>query len=142
MIKRLGIGIFVLIMMFAFSSTISNGIHGLRTDQVEQTELDVITTSETTADVVLTEGSLFNGAVNQIVSITSTIDEEPHAASYDVDSDTLTVSNLTTSETRDLTITYYTEVTDQFMPVIGPFLPFLIFGGIIFAVIFSIWKGK
>ena len=141
MIKRLGVGIFVLIMMFVFSSTISNGIHGLRTDSATQNE-EVITTSETEWDIVL-DAPLFNGNINQVVSVTSTDDDDiPLADSYATETDTLTVTGLDTSTTRTLTIIYYTEVTDQMMPVVGPFLPFLIFGGIIFAVIFSIWKGK
>ena len=141
MIKRLGVGIFVLIMMFAFSSTISNGIHGLRTDSATQNE-EVITTSETEWDIVL-DAPLFNGNINQVVSVTSTDDDDiPLADSYATETDTLTVTGLDTSTTRTLTIIYYTEVTDQMMPVVGPFLPFLIFGGIIFAVIFSIWKEK
>jgi hypothetical protein len=141
MIKRLAVGIFVLILMFAFSGTIQNGIHGLRTDEVVQNE-EVITTSETEWDIIL-DSPLFNGAVSEVDSIISTDgDDIPLADSYDEDTDTLTVSGLDTSTTRTLTITYYTEVADQFMPVVGPFLSFLIFGGIIAAVIVSIWKGR
>ena len=141
MIKRVAVGVMVLIAMFAFSGTIQTGIHNWRTETIPQDAIVITVNPDTTTDVILTD-PLFGGKLSEVLSIESTIDEDPVATDYDADTDTLTVGALDTDETRTLTITYYTEVTDQLMPVLGPFLSFLIFGGIIGAVIYSIWSGR
>lgn len=140
MIGRVFVAILALVILFGFSSVITQGIHGIRTETVIQVEEDVVTDpAETTTDVILTS-ALFNDSITQVDSITSTISETPIASEYDSGTQTLTVSNLDDDNTRTLTITYFTEMEDQYMGIIGPFLTFLIFGGIIFALIWGVWK--
>lgn len=140
MIQRVAAGFFVIFLMFAFHTSIDNGIHGLRTDVVPQNEV-VVTAAETTKDIVLDE-PLFAAHLNEVTSITSTIAEIPTWTAYVEGTQTLTVSALDDNQTRTLTITYNTEVDDQFMPIVGPFLSFFIYGGIIGAVIFSVWSAR
>jgi hypothetical protein len=129
-------------MMFAFSGTINSGIHNLRTEQAVDVAIDVTTAPMVYAADVVLDSPLFSHNINQVISIESTEAETPGATAYDENTQTLTVGELLDDETRDLTVVYYTEVTDQMMPVVGPFLPFLVFGGIVAAIVFSIWKGR
>jgi hypothetical protein len=140
MIKRVAVGFFVIFLMFAFHTSIDNGIHGLRTDVVIQNEV-VTNAAETTVDIVL-DSPLFAAHTTEVTDITSTIVESPAATSYVEGTQTLTISALDDNQTRTLTITYSTEVDDQFMPIVGPFLSFFVYGGIIGAVIFSVWSAK
>lgn len=138
--KVLG-GIFVLVLLFAgFGTIISEGIHNLRTDEQVQNNIVVTGMGITTADVVLTH-ALFNDNTAQVASITSTLAETPVATTYTAATKTLTISALTANDTRTLTISYYTELDDEYMQIIGPFLTFFIFGGILAGVAWGIWQG-
>lgn len=141
MVGRIFIAILALVLLFGFSGVITTGIHDLRTDEVIQSEEVVTGVGETTADVVL-NSALFRDGISEVDSITSTVEETPVSSSYAAETQTLTVSGLDADETRTLTITYYTELDDVYMGIIGPFLLFIIFGGIIFALIWSVVKGR
>ena len=160
MLGRVALGVFVLILMFAFGGTISNGIKVLRTDNV--TQVASITTGggqtlvrsqilsdftlpmndplPTSGDIVLTRG-LFGDELSNVISVTSDDSSDvPVASEYVTATQTLTITGLEMSQTRNITVHYYTEKADVFWSAVGPFLSFLVFGGIIAAIIYSIWK--
>jgi len=143
MLGRVALGVIVLILMFAFAPAINKGITGLRVDEIVNV-VSAPTTGDTFADVTLTR-EVFGDNLANIDSVTSTVGTDvPLAATYVfTTTSVLTVDGLTASTAvRDLTITYKSEKTDPFEGAIGPFLAFLIFGGIIAGIIWSIWKGK
>jgi len=142
MIGKVAVGVLLIILLFAFSGNIMDGIHDWRTDEITASYVDVDTTGVTVADVVLTR-ELFNDDTNEVISITSSIEETPVATDYTPGTKTLEISDLDTNTTRTLTVIYCSELlNDVFMHTLGPFLVFLIFGGVIAAVIYAVWHGR
>ena len=144
MLGRVALGVLVLILMFAFAPAITKGVTGLRTDEIVNVVSAPTTGPDTTADVALTR-EVFNDNLADIESVVSTdLSDVPLATTYVyTTSGVLTVSGLEASTAvRELTIKYKSEKNDPFENAIGPFIDFLIFGGIIAAIIWSIWKGK
>lgn len=141
MMGRLATGVFLIIMLFAFGGTISNGITNLRTEPITNGGTVITGGGVTSGDVVLTR-EIFNDNLNNITSITSTdVSDTPTATTYDYLTNTLTIDGLEASQTRTLTIVYRSELVDVFWQAIGPFMPFLIFGGILAAIGYFVWKG-
>ena len=134
--------ILAMILFFAFAGVISTGIHNLRTEEETQNFTSVVTGGgETSANVTLTTDPFLDKASE--VSITSSLGagvETPVAVSYATATNDLLVGDLAASQTRTLYVVYYMERDDQYLSIIGPFLPFLVFGGILFAIGFGMWK--
>lgn len=141
MVGRVFIAILALVIFLGFTPVISKGIHNMRTEELTKTQEVVTDPGETEADIVLSP-ELYRDLISEVNSISSTIEESPAAGAYDADTDTLTVSNLTDDTTRTLTIKYYAELDDEYMKIIGPFLTFLIFGGVIGALIWGVWRRR
>ena len=94
----------------------------------------------TTANVTLSY-DLYQAATAEIIEITSTVGTDtPVGSTYTEATKKLLVSGLTADTSRTLTIEYYAETDDDTMRIIGPFVGFLIFGGIIFAIVWKVWK--
>ena len=140
MLGRVAVGVFVLILMFAFGPTIMKGITNLRTDTV--TVVSSITTTEgTTGDITLSR-ELFDDNLTNIQSVTSSpaYSGVPIASNYDSNTGDLTISGLEAGQTRNVTVVYLAQKNDMFWGAVGPFLAFLVFGGILAAIAYSVWK--
>jgi len=140
MLGRVAVGVFVLILMFAFAPTIMKGITNLRTDTV--TVVSSITTTEgTTGDITLSR-ELFDDNLANIQSVTSSpaYSDAPIASSYNSNTGDLTINGLEPGQTRNVTVTYLAPKNDVFWGAVGPFLAFLVFGGILAAIAYSVWK--
>ena len=139
MLGRVAMGLAVLLAMFAFGGTIQKGITNLRTESITKVA-SVTTTSGTTGNITLTR-ELFG---DNLANITSVVSSEPTdvplASGYVYATETLTIDGLATGTTRNITVIYRSELNDTFWSAVGPFLPFLIFGGILAAIVYSIWK--
>lgn len=143
MIGRVLVAIIALFLLLgAFASPITNGIKTWRTDSLTQTPTVVTGEGITTANVTLTSARLLFQADVSNVQITSSITESPVASAYVEVSKDLFITGLTAGQTRVLTITYLAETEDSVMGVLGPFLGILIFGGIIGALFWGVFKGK
>lgn len=140
MIGRIAIGLFLLLILFGTRDVITGGVHDFRTEEITQNVV-VATEAETTAEIALSS-ELFSDKTSEVISISSSISETPVATSYDPETQTLTVAALTASSERTLTIEYYSQIDDEFMPIIGPFLLILVFGGIFFAIVYGVWKKR
>lgn len=143
MMGRVVIAIIALFLLLgAFAVPISNGIKTWRTDQLTHTEEDVVTdVNETSANVTLPAGRTLFQADASNATVTSSITESPVASSYDEDTRELLITGLVAEQTRTLTIRYLVETEDTVMKVIGPFLAVLIFGGLIGALFYGVYKG-
>lgn len=140
MLGRIAGGVFLIILMFAFSSNISAGIKNLRTDQVVRVQEVITAPAETTGAVTLVSYLFADNLVN-VTSVTSSeLTDTPIASNYDYATNTLTISGLDDDLTRDITVNYLAPIDDDFWAALGPFLGFLVFGGIIAAIVYSIWK--
>ncbi len=133
---KIAVVIFCILALLAFATPISNGIHNWRTDDVTQTFSVTTGAAETTANIVLLR-DLFNAATTEIQTTSSSISETPIPGTYTSATKTLVLTNLTVNQTRTITLAYYSESEDEYMRIIGPFLLFLIFGGIIGAIIYN-----
>ncbi len=140
MLGKVFVGILALFLLLgAFASPINDGIKTWRTQNI--TESFAVTTGggETTENVTLAS-DLFQATTSEVESITSTLGgETPVASSYTEATNVLLVAGLTESQSRTLTINYYAEPEETIMRAIGPFLAFLIFGGIIGAIMYGIF---
>ena len=139
MMTKVFVGVILVVFLFAFSGAITNGIHDWRTDSITQTVSVTTGGGVTTANVTLNR-ELMNDAVTEITSMTSTISETPIAGTFTAPH-TLLLTNLTASQTRDITLVYYSETEDTYLQIFGPFLTILIFGGILAAIIMGIFVG-
>jgi hypothetical protein len=135
------VGFLLLVLVFGFRDVITDGVHGLRTEEISKTQSAETGAGETTAGVLLGD-DLFRDHIAQVISVSSTISETPIPTEYNPDTNTLTVSNLTPDTSRTLTVMFYSERDDKFMQVIGPFMLFLIFGGIIGAIIYGVFTAR
>ncbi len=138
---KIVVAIICIVLLLGFAGGITTGIHNWRTDEV--TQLAAVTTGGgvTTGNVVLSR-DLYNSAVSEVKSITSTYSEYPATGTYTEGTKTLQITGLAESQTRTLTIKYYSEKDDEILQTLGPFLAVLIFGGIIGAIVWYVWKGK
>lgn len=141
MIGKIFIGIIALFLLIGpFSTPISNGIKTWRTNNTTESKVVATAAGITSANVSLGH-DLYQAATGEVISVSSNITETPIANSYTEKPPVLLVSALNPNTSRTLTINYYAETDDTVMRVLGPFLPFLIFGSCAGAIIFSIWMG-
>jgi hypothetical protein len=142
MFQKIVLAIFCLVLLFAFGSVITTGIHGWRTDTISQTAAVTTGGGVTTGTVTLTRDPL-NNATTEITSITSSIAETPVVDSYTTATNALLLSNLTAGQSRTLTITYSSERQDTIMQALGPYLMFIVFGIILGCIAWGLFaKGK
>lgn len=139
---RVIVAIFAVILLLGFAGPISNGIHDWRIDEVTQT-FSVATEAGGTSGSVVLSRDLFKDLVSEVESVTSNYEgDTPAPGTYTAATDTLTVTGLTESQSRTLTVVYNSEKDDEIMQILGPFLTILIFGCIIGAIFYYVWKGK
>lgn len=143
MMEKVLIGILALFLLFgAFATPILDGIKGWRTEDTTQSFIVTTGAGETTANVTLTK-NLYNDDVSEVIALSSTNGTEaPVATSYDDTTLNLLISALNASITRTLTVEYYGLPDNTVMDAIGPFLGFLVIGGLAFAAVRGIWKNK
>lgn len=143
MMGKVLIGILALFLLFgAFASPILDGIKGWRTEDTTQNFIVTTAGGVTTANVTLTK-NLYNDDVSEVIALTSTDGTEaPVATSYDDTTQNILVSALNAGVTRTLTVEYYGLPDNDVMDAIGPFLGFLVIGGLSLAAVWGIWKNK
>lgn len=142
MIGRVLGAIFCLFLLFGvFNSSINDGITNWRSEEITSAHVAVTAVETTTANVTLAQ-DLYQANITKVVSISSTLVESPIPFSYVESTKSLTVSSLLPSETRTLTITYRAETDDTVMRVLGPFIAFIIFGGLTAIVLYAVYKGR
>ena len=142
MLGRVALGIFVIFLMFMFAKNINTGIRDLRTDVITNVG-QVTTDSTTTTGTVTLNREIFQDSLTQVKSVASSYSgDNPIASNYVYSANTLTISGLAISQTRSITVIYYSEKQDEFWQAIGPFFSFFIFGGILAAIAWSIWDGR
>jgi len=139
MMGRIFVGILILVALFSFATVINTGIHTIRTESTSQNE--IVTTGATTNSTVTLRYALFGENTDQISSISSNITESPVALSYAPITKVLTIGALQANKTRTLVLTYSVVRDDAPTAALGPFLSFLVFGGLLFAVVWGIFKG-
>jgi len=142
MIGKVLVGLIAIFLLIGpFSSPITTGIHNWRSST--STESYVVTTGGGVTAANITLGhDLYQAATGEITTISSNNSETPIASSYTEATKVLLVGALNASETRTLTVAYAAETDDTVMRALGPFLSFLIFGGLIGAILFGIWQVK
>jgi len=130
----------IFLLLGAFASPITDGIKTWRTN--DTTENFNVTTGagETGANVTLSY-DLYQAATAEVIGITSDNDTDvPVANSYVEATKALEITGLVASDTRVLGVNYYSETDDRVMRILGPFLGILIFGGLISAILYGMWK--
>ena len=136
------IALFGVILLFNFFPTVTDSTHDLQVDVDVQVEAAVTTgVSEFSADVVLDE-ELWKSRTTSVTSITSDNgSDDPVADSYVEATQTLTVSGLAESDTRELTITYeYDALTDYtMMGMLVSWAPVLLLLGIFGLIAGALW---
>jgi hypothetical protein len=142
MIQRVAIAIVLIILLGGFSVPINGFIKNLRTDPV--VIVDEITTGvgETTGEIVLARELFAYNLVNVTDVTSSDVGDSPIASDYDDATMTLTISGLLASTTRDVTVDYLAPMEDDFWSALGPFLGFLVYGGILAAIVYMVWSGR
>jgi len=113
------------------------------TNDVLQTEEVTTGVSETTADVVL-DYELYEGDVLNVKTITSTeATDVPVASTYTEATRTLSITGLTESKTRTLSITYETVSTNVYTGLgsIVKVAPLIVFVGLLASGGFAMYKG-
>src|ERR1035437_6919034 len=113
----------VIVMLFMFLHPIQKGVHDWRTDQITKT-VSITTGGGVTIGSVVFTRALFNDDESEITSVGSAIAETPILGTYVPATKTLSLTNLTESQTRVITIVYYAETQDSILMIIGPFLAF------------------
>lgn len=141
MLGKIFVGVIVIFLLLGvFATSILDGIKTWRTDgTTTQTALVTTAGGATSTNVTLTK-DLYQASVAEVSSITSNDgDDTPVADTYTEATQVLLVTGLAESTTRTLTIVYYGETDSSVMQAIGPFLGILIIGGILFAVVYSVF---
>lgn len=131
----------VFLLLGAFASPINDGIKGWRTEDKTQSFPDVTTGAVNAANVTLSR-DLFQANVDEVIAITSNITESPEADTYNESLRELEISPLALNQTRTLYVNYCAETENEVVRVLGPFLSFLIFGGLLFAIAYAAFAGK
>lgn len=138
---RIFLAILCIVFLSAFSEKISDGIRDWRTDQIVDNEGVSTGAGVTTANVTLAN-DLYRDNPTYVLTITSNVTGDvPTANAYTSTGNVLTIGGLQASVTHTLTTTYYADIDDQYMAIIGPFLTFLIFGGILGAIVYMGYSG-
>jgi 1-aminocyclopropane-1-carboxylate deaminase/D-cysteine desulfhydrase-like pyridoxal-dependent ACC family enzyme len=141
-IYKVFIGILAIFLLLgAFSGAILDGIKGWRTEDTTQSYVVATGAGVTTANVTLSL-ELYNDEVTEVISVTSNETETPIASSYDDATQKLLIAALNANDSRTLTVNYYGLPDDDVMNAIGPFLGFIVIGGLVFAIVYGVWKGR
>ena len=134
----------VFLLLGAFRGSIADGIKGWRCD-VKTLAFNVTTGAvapgDTTANVTLTQALFQDDIAEAVVTSNDTLDA-PSPSAYTTATKVLLVSGLIASKTHQLTVVWNAESENDVMQVIGPFLGFLIFGGLIVAIYMGVYKKK
>ena len=143
MMGRVFIGILAIFLLLgAFATPINDGIKTWRTNDTSQ-DFEVTTGVGVTSANVTLSYNLYQEALAEVQSISSNdTDDTPVATTYTDATKVLLVSGLDDSTVRALTIDYYAETDSTVMRVLGPFLPFLIFGFLLMATVWGVVKGR
>jgi len=132
----------VFLLLGAFITPINDGIKGWRTENTTQSAVVTTGAGVTTANVTLA-GDLFQDDETEVISVSSNITETPIATSYVAATNYLLISALSASETRTLTINYYADTESTVLNAIGPFLSFLVIGGLLLSIAWgAVHKGR
>ena len=138
--SKIFLAILAIVFLSAFSGSIADGIRNFRTDDLTQSSAVTTGVGVTTGNITL-GSDLYQDNTSHISTITSNVTgETPVATGYTTASNILNVGSLQASTTRMLTVNYYAAIDDDYMNIIGPFMAFLIFGGILFAIVWGVWK--
>lgn len=130
----------IFLLLGAFSENITDGIKTWRTVDTSE-NFDVTTAAGVTGANITLSYDLYQAATAEVQSITSDNETDtPVANSYVEATKALEVTGLVASDTRVLTVAYYAETDDRVMRILGPFLAVLIFGGLISAILYGMWK--
>lgn len=130
----------IFLLLGAFAGAITDGIKTWRTNDTTE-NFDVTTGAGVTGANVTLSYDLYQAATAEVQSITSdNASDAPVANSYVEATKALEVTGLVASDTRVLAVAYYGETDDTVMRILGPFLQFLIFGAIIGAILYGMWK--
>ncbi len=140
MIQRVAVGVILFVMLGAFSSPINTFIKNLRTDPVVVVEEIVTAPAETSGEVNLARELFAYNLINVTSVESSILDDSPIAASYDENTGDLTISGLDDDNTRDITVNYLAPMDDDFWNALGPFLGFLVYGGITVAIFYMMFE--
>ena len=140
MIGRVFIGIIAFILLVSFASAITAGIKTWRTNDVTQSSVVATGAGESTANVTLSR-ALYQDDVTEVIGFSSNLTESPVASSYDADTQVLLVAALNVNTSRTLSINHYSELEDNVMQALGPFLTVLLLGGCAGAILYGIFKG-
>lgn len=111
-----------------------------------------VTTSRTVATGVGVSNStmvlgheLYNANLDNVSDISSTLGtDDPAPGAYDDNTDTLTVTGLTASSSRTISVDYNTARSDTYIELLQPYLPFfilLIFLGAGGGLVYRSFKG-
>ena len=142
MIGKVLLGIFAIFLLLGvFREGIIDGITGIRSDTSTESHVVATAVGVTTANVTLSK-DLYQAAITEVSSISSNITETPVAAAYTEATKVLNIAALSANTSRTLAIAYLAETDDTTWRVLGPFMVFLIFGGILGAIVWSIYKGR
>lgn len=142
--KKIGGVIIAIIAIFLllgpFRQPIVDGIKGWRANDTEEDFAVTTAAAQTTANVTLSY-DLYQAATAEVIEITSTDGTDtPVSSTYTEATKKLLIAGLNDDASRTLTVEYWAETDDDTMRIIGPFVGFLIFGGIIFGIVWSVWK--
>lgn len=141
MIGKVLLGVLTIWLLLAvFATPIADGIHDFRVDTVSLSAPATPAGTPLAADITLSR-DLFMDDTSEVSSVSSTVPATPVVTDYDPITKALTVSNLN-SGAQVVTVTYSSEKEDTILQAIGPFILFLIIGGCLAAIVYSIWKGK
>ena len=141
MAGRILVGVLsIFLLLGAFSSPITDGIKTWRTNDTTE-NFNVTTAAGVESANVTLSYDLYQAATAEVISLTSdNVSDTPVADSYVEATKKLLVTGLGALDTRVLTVNYYAETDDTVMRILGPFLFVLIFGGLIGAILYFIWK--
>ncbi len=140
MIGKVMLAILALFLLIgAFRVPITDGIKGWRTSDITQIA-PAITAAGVYSDNIELSYDLYQASLAQVVSISTNSTGAPAPSGYTEDTKVLLVTNLNPSETVSLSIRYYAETDDEVMRILGPFLAFLIFGGLAGMIIYSMFQ--
>lgn len=143
--KALGIVMVVVAVAISFVvfPIVLDSSEDLRTDNQADTFAAVATgVGEVAADVVLTV-DLWQDTAAYVVSVTSdNVADTPVAGTYTAATNTLNVTGLAASDTRELIVTYQIAALDDYtgLDAIVAVAPLLLFIGILGAIIGGLWS--
>lgn len=120
------LGLILIVVGFILFGALLTAFDSMAYTEVSSSRTISTGVGETTGDITL-GNPLYASNLDNVVEISSTLtSDDPAPSSYDEGTDTLTVSGLTASEDRTLTVDYLTEREDDYVDLLRPYLPFFI----------------